>query len=54
MWTTYIAPLGDRGTGVQNINGTGERAVPARDEPSPGSLRREERAWAVQAPVAVC
>ena len=20
MWTTYIAPLGDRGTGVQNIN----------------------------------
>lgn len=47
------APLGE-GRGDSEYKQGGERAVPAREEPSPGSLRREARAWAVQAPGAVC
>lgn len=46
MWTTYVAPLGDRGTGTQTIN---------RGQVSAVSLsEREELAWAVQALGAVC
>ena len=36
MWTTYVAPLGDRGTGTQNIN---------RGQVSAVSLPEREKSW---------